>query len=347
MYRVSLQFQDLAKNENRVTTSYLLAVEALKRDYEVYNHNKLDLTMGPDGLTLRARRLILGDGDTLVCGKPEKFHYSDFDILMIRNPLPIDMADITSYHLLETIDRTKTLIANDPRAVRVLTDKMMSLKLTDHMPPTLITGNLEQIRGFRTKHEDIVIKPLFHNGGQGLLRITPSSTNLSSLIEMYQNGISRPWMIQKYIPEVRISGHKKALVTQDQIIGTITRVATESTMRANTTAGIEPVPCTLNEQEQSMVADTQAFMKEYGILYAGVNMIGGYLTEINTIKPVTKGMPGAEKAIWDAVIAAHTKQCGAPEDDVDDTAEGNIEDGVTTPKIQPIPADKLSASNAA
>jgi glutathione synthase len=208
---------------------------------------------------------------------------SEMDVVLMRQDPPFDMAYITATHLLEHI-HPKTLVVNNPAAVRNAPEKLLVTHFPDLMPPTLISWDRGAIKEFRSLHQDIIVKPLFGNGGIGVFRIKPDDENLGSLLDMFFAASREPLMIQRYEPAVRL-GDKRIILIDGEPLGAINRVPAAGDSRSNMHAGGRPEPTVLTDREREICAAIGPVLKEQGLLFTGIDVIGDYLTEINVTSP--------------------------------------------------------------
>jgi glutathione synthase len=232
---------------------------------------------------------------------------SKFDVVHLRQDPPFDMAYITTTHLLERI-HPKTLVVNNPAAVRNAPEKVFVLDFLDLMPPTLVTRSPDAIRAFRDKHKDIVVKPLYGNGGAAVFRIPEGDTNLNSLIELLGMTFREPIMVQRYLPEVR-GGDKRIILVDGEIAGAINRVPAPDETRSNLHVGGKAEPATLSARDKQICARLGPELKKRGLIFVGIDVIGDYLTEINVTSPTgirqiaQFGGPDIAANIWDVIEA--------------------------------------------
>ena len=201
----------------------------------------------------------------------------------MRQDPPFDMAYITSTHLLEHLPKT-TQVINNPKEVRNAPEKILITNFPDLIPPTLISNNKEQITKFRKEHKDIIIKPLYGNGGAGVFRIRPNDQNLNSLLDMFSSINKEPLMIQTYLPAVR-NGDKRIIIIDGKAAGAINRIPPKNEARSNMHVGGKPVPCELTKRDQYICEKIGPTLKKRGLLFVGIDVIGEYLTEINVTSP--------------------------------------------------------------
>jgi glutathione synthase len=246
-------------------------------------------------------------GEHYKCGEMEALDLSSMDVVLMRQDPPFDMAYITATHLLEHI-QPGTLIVNDPAAVRNAPEKLLVTHFPDLMPPTMITWDLEAIRSFRAEYKDIIVKPLFGNGGAGVFRIKPDDENLASLLEMHFARSREPLMFQRYEPAVRV-GDKRIILVDGEAMGAVNRVPAAGEARSNMHVGGRPEKSPLTARDREICAAIGPTLREQGMIFVGIDVIGDYLTEINVTSPTglqeIARFDGVhlEKAIWDRIEA--------------------------------------------
>jgi glutathione synthase len=290
-------------------STFAMLLEAQARGHEVFYYTPATLAL--DGATLKARghdlRVFDRAGAHFELGPERTIDLATQDVVLLRQDPPFDMAYITTTHLLERI-HPKTLVVNDPREVRNAPEKIWVLDFEDLMPPTLVTRDAAAIRDFRARHKDIIVKPLYGNGGAGVFRIKPDDTNLASLIETFHAINREPLMVQQYRAEVR-GGDKRIILVDGEIAGAINRVPAEGETRSNMHVGGTPTPTDLTPRDREICARLGPELKRRGLIFTGIDVIGPYLTEINVTSPTgirqVKRFGGADIAalIWDAIEA--------------------------------------------
>jgi glutathione synthase len=223
----------------------------------------------------------------------------------MRQDPPFDLAYITATHLLEHV-QPSTLVVNDPASVRNAPEKLFVTRFGEFMPPTLISRNPDELRAFRAEHRDIVMKPLYGGGGAGVFRIREDDENFASLVETFSLMFREPFMVQRYIPEVR-SGDKRIILVDGIVAGAINRVPLAGESRSNMHVGGRPEPANLTPREERICAKLGPELESRGLIFVGVDVIGGYLTEVNVTSPTgireIKRFGGKDIAamIWDAI----------------------------------------------
>lgn len=293
----------------RGDSTFAILLEARRRGHDIFYYTPQDLSLYGDRLLARGASLEVFDrvGDHYALAQPRVVDLSSMDVVLLRQDPPFDMAYITSTHLLERI-HPQTLVVNDPAHVRNAPEKIWVLDFLDLMPPTLVTRSLEDVHAFRAEHRDIILKPLYGNGGASVFRVTPEDTNLGSLVELFQTVFREPFMVQQYRPEVR-HGDKRIILIDGEVAGAINRVPAAGETRSNLHVGGTARPTELTAREQDICARLGPQLKARGLIFTGIDVIGDYLTEINVTSPTgirqVKAFGGNDIAamIWDAIEA--------------------------------------------
>ncbi len=305
--RVACQMDPIERIDIRGDSTFALLLEAQKRGHKLFYYT-------PPNLALHGARL-LARGETLKVEDRAGAHYklsdarvvdlAQQDVVLLRQDPPFDMAYITTTHLLERI-HPKTLVVNDPAHVRNAPEKIFVLDFLDLMPPTIITRSLADVQAFRAEMKDIILKPLYGNGGAAIFRIAPEDTNVGSLVELFQTVFREPFMVQQYRPEVR-KGDKRIILVDGKVAGAINRVPSANETRSNLHVGGTAKPTKLTKRDQEICERLGPELKTRGLVFAGIDVIGPYLTEINVTSPTgirqVKEFGGADIAalIWDAI----------------------------------------------
>ena len=238
-------------------------------------------------------------------GPVERLDLATMDVILMRQDPPFDMAYITATHMLEHV-HPRTLVVNDPKWVRDSPEKLLVTHFPDLMPPTLITWDAEAVRAFRREHVDIIVKPLFGNGGAGVFRIREGDENLASLLEMHWARSREPLMIQRYEPAVR-TGDKRVILVDGEPLGAINRVPAEGEARSNMHVGGRPEKVALTARDREICTRIGPYLREHGLLFVGIDVIGEWLTEINVTSPTglqeLARFDGTDLSvdIWDAI----------------------------------------------
>ncbi len=315
--RVACQMDPIERIDIRGDSTFAILLEAQRRGHEIFYYTPLNLALNRDRLIARGQSLSVTDtaGDYFRLADPRVENLSDWDVVLLRQDPPFDMAYITTTHLLERI-HPATLVVNDPAQVRNSPEKVFVLDFLDLMPPTLVTRSLADVQAFRREHKDIILKPLYGNGGAAVFRLAPDDTNLASLVELFQNAFREPFMVQAYLPEVR-NGDKRIILVDGEVAGAINRVPAADETRSNLHVGGTAKPAELSKRDREICARLGPELKRRGLLFTGIDVIGDYLTEINVTSPTgirqVRGFGGPDIAamIWDAIEAKRASPVAA------------------------------------
>jgi glutathione synthase len=288
-------------------STFALLLEAQKRGHAMFYYTPPDLALVEGRLLARGSTLTVEDkaGSHFKVTDRRVLDLSELDVVLLRQDPPFDMAYITTTHLLERI-HPRTLVVNDPAHVRNAPEKIFVLDFLDLMPPTLVTRSADDVRRFRAEYKDIILKPIYGNGGSSVFRIGPDDTNLNSLIELFQTVFREPFMVQQYRPEVR-AGDKRIILVDGEVAGAVNRVPAVDETRSNLHVGGQAKPTDLTPRDKEICARLGPELKKRGLLFTGIDVIGSYLTEINVTSPTgirqVKAFGGADIAalIWDAI----------------------------------------------
>jgi glutathione synthase len=306
---VAVQMDHIAGISIAGDSTFALMLEAERRGHTLFHYTPDRLAMRDGRVEARVEPVKVRDlkGDHFSLGAAEVADLSGMDVVLLRQDPPFDMAYITTTHLLERI-HPATLVVNDPVQVRNAPEKLFVTEFPDLMPPTLITRDAEEIRRFRKEHGDIIIKPLYGNGGAGVFRITEGDQNLTALLEIFATAFREAHVVQRYLPEVR-KGDKRIILIDGELAGAINRVPAEGESRSNMHVGGRPEPTDLTAREREICERIGPELKRRGFVFVGIDVIGDYLTEINVTSPTgireVKRFGGADIAarFWDAVEA--------------------------------------------
>ena len=304
---VAIQMDPIEAIDIDADSTFALALEAQARGHNLYHYLASDLSLDAGRVVTRARALRVRReaGNHHDLGASERLDLASMDVVLMRQDPPFDMAYITATHMLERI-HPKTLVVNDPAEVRNAPEKLFVTRFADIMPPTLISSDVARIKDFRAAHGDIIIKPLFGNGGAGVFHVAPGDENLSALLEMFTAMSREPIIAQKYLPEIR-QGDKRIILIDGVAAGAINRVPPQGEARANMHVGARAEKTTLSAREREICATIGPSLAERGLIFAGIDVIGGYLTEINVTSPT--GIQEIDRfdntnlaaQIWDAI----------------------------------------------
>ncbi|MFD1744707.1 glutathione synthase [Rhizobium helianthi] len=290
-------------------STFAMALEAQSRGYELFHYTPDRLTMRDGKIFAAVEPMQLRDekGNHFTLGERERVDLSAMDVIHLRQDPPFDMAYITSTHLLERL-HPKTLVVNDPAWVRNSPEKIFVTEFADLMPPTLITRDVGEIARFRDELGDIILKPLYGNGGAGVFHSARDDRNFSSLLEMFAQMYREPFIAQAYLPAVR-KGDKRILLVDGKPVGAINRVPAEHDARSNMHVGGRAEATELTTREKEICDRIGPALRERGFLFVGIDVIGDYMTEINVTSPTgireVKKFGGADAAalLWDAIEA--------------------------------------------
>jgi glutathione synthase len=304
---VAIQMDPIESINIDADSTFVLALEAQRRGHGLFHYLPRHLAFRDGRLLARARplqvRRELGNHATL--GKPETLDLATVDVILMRQDPPFDMSYITATHILESV-HPKTLVVNDPVHVRNAPEKLFVTHFPDLMPPTVITSDKQEILAFRAEHKDIIVKPLFGNGGAGVFHIAPGDENLGALLELFTQLYREPIIVQRYLPEVR-QGDKRIILIDGEPVGAINRVPAAGEARSNMHVGGRPEQAGLTARDKEICAAIGPALRERGMIFVGIDVIGNYMTEINVTSPT--GLQEVnrfekvvlEDRIWDAI----------------------------------------------
>ncbi len=304
---VGVQMDPISSIDIAGDSTFALCLEAQARGHKLAYYTPERLQLRGDRLSAVVEPLTVRDleGSHFELGEPAETDLSQLDVILLRQDPPFDMSYITTTHLLERI-HPGTLVVNDPASVRNAPEKLLVMDFPDLMPETLITRDFDAIRAFRAEFADIIVKPLYGNGGAGVFRITDGDQNLASLLELFE-GLSRePLIAQRYLADVR-EGDKRIILVDGEPAGAINRVPAAGEARSNMHVGGRPEPSDLTKRDKEICARIGPVLRERDLIFAGIDVIGGLITEINVTSPT--GIREVEKfsgtniaaLIWDAI----------------------------------------------
>jgi glutathione synthase len=306
---VAVQMDPIQRINIKGDSTFALLLEAQKRGHKLAYYT-------PDRLALMDNRLfatveslqvrdILGDHFTL--SEPRRVELTEFDVVLLRQDPPFDLAYVTTTHLLERI-HPKTFVVNDPAHVRNAPEKIFVTEFPELMPPTLITRDLAEIKAFRAKHGDIVMKPLYGFGGGAVFRVTTDDINFGSLYDMFATTFREQWVVQKFLPAFK-QGDKRIILVDGEYAGAVNRVPAADDLRSNMVRGGAAKATDLTKREREICARLGPALRERGLLFVGIDVIGDYITEINVTSPTgiravkNVGGPDIAALIWDKIEA--------------------------------------------
>ncbi len=306
--RIAIQMDPIEHVNIEGDTTFAMAEEAQIRGYEIFVYQVETLSWQEGKVSARAKpakvQRVKGDhvslGEEVVLDLAE-----DVDVVLMRQDPPFDMSYITAAHILEFL-KGKTLVVNDPFWVRSSPEKIVPLLFPDLMPPTLVSRDVTTIKAFQAEHQDIVVKPLFGNAGAAVFRIKPEDGNLGALLDLFFTTSRDPIMVQAFVPGV-FEGDKRIILVDGEPVGAINRVPKGNDIRSNLAVGGTAHPVDLSEADLAICRAIGPTLKERGLLFVGIDVIAGRLTEINVTSPTgalaLKAFSGvnAVSLMWDAI----------------------------------------------
>jgi len=307
--KVAFQMDPLESINIDTDSSFMMALEAERRGHALFHYLPRQLSLEGNRLkaTVRPFSLRRERGNYFTAGAAERIDLTEVDLVLMRQDPPFDMAYITATHLLEHI-QPETLVLNDPASVRNAPEKLFVTHFPKLMPPTLITSDKEAILAFRAEHKDIIVKPLFGNGGSGVFHLKPDDENLAALLETFTLLYREPVIVQRYLPEIR-QGDKRVILIEGEPVGAVSRVPLAGEARANFHAGGSARKTTLTGREREICDAIGPTLREQGLVFVGIDVIGDWLTEINVTSPTgiqeINRLDGVqlERILWDAIEA--------------------------------------------
>jgi glutathione synthase len=305
--QVAIQMDPIESVNINADSTFVLALEAQKRGHKLFHYLPRKLSFREGRVIARARTLTVRRemGRHFDLGPEQELDLRKMNVVLMRQDPPFDMAYITATHVLEHI-HPKTLVVNDPVHVRNAPEKLFVTHFEGVMPPTLISADVEEIRVFRRDHKDIIIKPLYGNGGAGVFHIRPDDENMGALLEMFTTTWREPVIVQRYVPEVR-KGDKRIILVDGKAVGAINRVPADGEARSNMHVGGRPEKTLLTKREQEICEIIGPALRDRGLIFVGIDVIGDYLTEINVTSPtgiqeINRFNGSALEAdVWDAI----------------------------------------------
>lgn len=307
--KIAVQMDHISTIQTSGDTTFALCLEAQKRGHKLFHYTPDRLSMLGGKVFARLEPLKVRDkkDDHYTLGKPVRTSLAEMNVVLLRQDPPFDMNYITTTHMLERI-HPRTLVVNDPVWVRNSPEKIFVTEFPDLMPETLITKDPEEVIAFRREFGDIILKPLYGNGGAGVFHLADGDRNLSSLLEMFGQMFREPFIAQRYLKDVR-AGDKRIILIDGEPVGAINRVPAEGDARSNMHVGGRAEKAKLTRREREICTRIGPSLKERGFILVGIDVIGGYLTEINVTSPTgireIKRFGGVDIAalFWDTIEA--------------------------------------------
>lgn len=307
--KVAIQMDPIGPINIDADSTFRIMEEAQARGHELFYYT-------PDKLTYQEGRVTACgwpvtvqrvQGDHFTLGEESEVNLADYDVVWLRQDPPFDMGYITTTHILDMI-QPDTLVVNDPFWVRNYPEKLLVLNFPDLTPPTMIARDLETLKDFRARHGDVILKPLYGNGGAGVFKLRKDDSNLASLHEMFSGINNEPLIMQKFLPDVS-KGDKRVILVDGEPVGAINRVPAEGETRSNMHVGGRPEKVELTDRDREICAAIGPLLREKGQVFVGIDVIGDWLTEINVTSPT--GIQELERfdnvnitaKIWEAIEA--------------------------------------------
>jgi glutathione synthase len=304
---VAVQMDPIERINIRGDSTFALLLEAQRRGHTLayYTPDRLAMRDGRVHAAVQPLKVRDQEGDHFTLGAIERTDLARFDVVLLRQDPPFDLHYITTTHLLERI-HPKTLVVNDPAQVRNAPEKMFVMAFPQLMPPTLITRDKAAIERFRKEHGEIVLKPLHGHGGAAVFKVAEKDPNFGSLYDLFFTTFREPWVVQQFLPAVA-KGDKRIILVDGEARGAVNRVPAENDIRSNMVRGGAAAATELSPRERNICETIGPELKRRGLIFVGIDVIDGYLTEINVTSPtglraVAKlGGPDLASAIWEAI----------------------------------------------
>jgi glutathione synthase len=308
---VAIQMDPIERIDIDSDSTFVLALEAQRRGHGLYIYLPTDLSYDRGRIKASARPLQVRRerGNHFSLGTEEALDLRTFDIVMMRQDPPFDLNYIAATHLLERV-HPETLVVNDPVSVRNAPEKLFVTQFPELMPPTLITYRHAEVKAFRAEHKDIILKPIYGNGGAGVFHIDADDENLNSLLDLLTQTVREPLMVQRYIPEIK-QGDKRIVLIDGEPAGAVNRIPPAGDARANLHVGGRAEKTTLSRRDMEICEALGPVLRQQGLVFVGIDVIGGWLTEINVTSPTglqeIDRFDGAclEARIWDSIEARY------------------------------------------
>jgi len=283
--KVAIQMDPIDVIDIDADSTFRIALEAQERGHQLFYYTPDKLAFQNGRVTARGWPLTVQNvkGDHFSLGDEVEVDLSEWDVVLLRQDPPFDMGYITTTHILQMI-HPDTLVVNDPFWVRNYPEKLLVLRFPELIPPTTIARDLDTIRAFKQEHGDIILKPLYGNGGAGVFRLGPDDRNLASLHELFAGLNREPLIAQKFLPDVS-NGDKRIILIDGEAVGAINRVPQAGETRSNMHVGGRPEKIGLSDRDRHICATIGPLLREKGQIFVGIDVIGDYLTEINLTSP--------------------------------------------------------------
>jgi glutathione synthase len=305
--KIAVQMDPIERINLRGDSTFALLLEAQQRGHHLFYYTPDRLAMRDGAVFAAVSPLKVRDiqGDHFSIGERQRVDLSSFDVILMRQDPPFDLAYISATHLLERV-HPKTLVVNDPAQVRNAPEKMFVTEFPELMPPTLVTRDRDEINAFRAEHGDIVMKPLYGHGGAAVFRLERNDVNYGSLYDLFAATFREPWIVQKFLPGVR-QGDKRIILINGEFAGAINRIPAADDLRSNMVRGGVATSTGLTPREREICKRLGPALRARGLLFTGIDVIDGWLTEINVTSPTgirtvkSLGGPDIAAMIWDKI----------------------------------------------
>lgn len=304
---VAVQMDHIASIRLAGDSTFALMLEAQKRGHSLFHYTPDKLTLRSGQVTAAIEPVAVRDepGNHFTLGSPEKTDLSTFDVVLLRQDPPFDMAYLSTTYMLERI-HPATLVVNDPAEVRDAPEKLLVMDYPELMPETIITRDPDEIRAFRAEFGDIVLKPLYGAGGQGVYHVKPDDDNFSAFLELFLTQSRDPFIAQRYLPAVR-AGDKRIILVDGKFAGLVNRVPAEGDLRSNMVRGGAAANTEVSKRDLEICEAIGPELRDRGLIFVGIDVIGDKLTEINVTSPTgiraikRLGGPDVAAMVWDAI----------------------------------------------
>lgn len=306
--KIAIQMDPIELVDVEADTSFDMALAAHQRGHELWVYQPEHLSLLKGRVTARARKISMlkrAQGSHVSLQDQATIDLHQMDTVLIRQDPPFNMAYITAAQILERL-QPEALVLNDPRAIRDAPEKLFVTDFADLTPPTLITRDMEAMRDFRAQYKDVIVKPLYGNGGAGVFRVKPEDSNFNALLEMFTDFYEEPSIMQQFLPDVR-AGDKRIILLDGKAVGAINRVPAKGETRSNMHVGGRAEAVEMSARDQEICDTIGPVLSERGLIFAGIDVIGDYLTEINVTSPTgvqeVRNFGGADisNLLWDWV----------------------------------------------
>ena len=307
--KIAFQMDPIMGVDITADSSFRLAEEAQKRGHALFYYSPDQLAYEEGRITARGHDMTVQRvaGEPAVLGALRSVDLAEFDVIWLRQDPPFDMHYITSTHLLDRL-KEDVLVVNDPFWVRNYPEKLLVLDFPDLTPPTAIARDLDVIKAFKEKHGDVILKPLYGNGGAGVFKLDAKDRNLTSLHQLFTGFSREPLIVQKFLPDVS-KGDKRVILVDGEPVGAINRVPAAGETRSNMHVGGRPEKIGLTERDRQICAAIGPRLREKGQIFVGIDVIGNYLTEINVTSPTgiqeleSFNQVNIAEKVWEAIEA--------------------------------------------